>query len=149
MAHELLNQLLADIKESMKAREAEKLTALRSLHAQIKDAGTNAGREENDELVTGVVAKALKQRQDAAEQFRAGKRPELAEKEEREAGWIRKYQLQQFGEVEIEQIVRAAITETGASGKGDMGKVMKAAMPKLKGRADGKLVNQIVARLLG
>lgn len=149
MSSKLLDDLLADIKGAMKNREGDKLTALRTLHAQIKDATTNAGREESDGEVAVIVAKAIKQRLDAAEQFKQGARQDLVDKELMEAELFKKYQPQQLGQSEIEELVRKAIAETGALGKKEMGKVMAVLMPQVKGRADGKLVNQVVQALLG
>jgi uncharacterized protein len=145
----LLDALQADIKDAMKARDQDKLTALRTLHAQIKDATVNAGREAADADVAAVVAKAIKQRQDAAQQFQDAGRSDLADKERREIELFRKYQPQQLDAAAIEALVRACIAATGASGKKDMGKVMQALMPQVKGCADGKLVNQIVQAQLG
>ena len=149
MSSKLLDDLLADIKSAMKNRENEKLTALRTLHAQIKDATTNAGKEVSDGEVAVIVAKAIKQRLDAAEQYKQGARQDLVDRELAEAELFKKYQPQQLGQAEIEELVRKAIAETGAAGKKEMGKVMAVLMPQVKGRADGKLVNQIVQGLLG
>ncbi len=149
MSSKLLDDLLADIKSAMKNRENEKLTALRTLHAQIKDATTNAGKEATDGEVAVIVAKAIKQRLDAAEQYKQGARQDLVDRELAEAELFKKYQPQQLGQAEIEELVRKAIAETGAAGKKEMGKVMAVLMPQVKGRADGKLVNQIVQGLLG
>jgi hypothetical protein len=148
MSSQLLDTLLADIKEAMKAREMEKVTALRGLHAQIKDAGTNAGKEEDDELVASVIARAIKQRHQSIEQYREAGREDLAEVEQQEIDWIKVYQPEQMDEAEIEAIVSKAIADTGAEGKQDMGKVMGAVMPQVKGKADGKLVNAVVQKLL-
>lgn len=149
MSSKLLDDLLADIKSAMKNRENEKLTALRTLHAQIKDATTNAGKEATDGEVAVIVAKAIKQRLDAAEQYKQGARQDLVDRELAEAELFKKYQPQQLGQAEIEELVRKAIAETGAAGKKEMGKVMAVLMPQVKGRADGKLVNQVVQGLLG
>lgn len=149
MASALLDMLLADIKAAMKSQNADMLSTLRMLHAQVKDATTNAGKDPTDELVAVIVAKAIKQRQDSVEQFKAAGRVDLADKEQREIDWFRKYQPQQLDQAAIEAIVRAVIAETGAAGKKDLGKVMQALMPKVKGRSDGKLVNQIVMAQLG
>jgi uncharacterized protein len=148
MSSKLLDDLLADIKGAMKNRESDKLTALRTLHAQIKDATTNAGKEESDGEVAVIVAKAIKQRLDAAEQFKQGARQDLVDKELMEAELFKKYQPQQLAQAEIEELVRKAIAETGAVGRKEMGKVMAVLMPEVKGRADGKLVNQVVQALL-
>ena len=149
MSSKLMDDLLADIKAAMKNRENDRLTALRTLHAQIKDATVNLGKEVTDGDVATVVAKAIKQRLDAAEQFKQGARQDLADKEAMEAETFKKYQPRQLTQAEIEELVRNAIAETGAVGKKEMGKVMAVLMPQVKGRADGKLVNQIVQALLG
>jgi uncharacterized protein YqeY len=149
MSSKLLDDLLADIKGAMKNRENDKLTALRTLHAQIKDATVNLGKEATDGDVATVVAKAIKQRLDAAEQFKQGARQDLADKELMEAEVFKKYQPPQLTQVEIEELVQKAILETGAVGRKEMGKVMSVLMPQVKGRADGKLVNQIVQAQLG
>ena len=149
MPSKLLDTLLADIKDAMKARDMGTLTTLRSLHAQVKDATVNQGKEETDEAVATVVAKAIKQRKDSIEQFESGGRQDLADKEASELKQLAKYQPAQLSEAEIETLVSKVIEATAASGKQDMGNVMKDLMPKVKGKADGKLVNQIVMRLLG
>jgi len=95
-----------------------------------------------------VVAKAIKQRRDSVAQYRQGEREDLAGKEEREIELLSVYQPKQLEEAEIEDLVGKAIAECGAAGKQDMGKVMKILMPQVKGRADGKQVNQVVQRLL-
>lgn len=150
MASELRNKLLADIKSAMKAREKEKLLALRTLNAEIKNLAIERRKEELDDSdVASVVAKAIKQRQDSIEQFKAAGREDLAAKEQAQIDLYKDYQPQQLDTAEIEKIVSTAIEETQAEGKKDMGKVMKVVMPQVRGRADGKVVNQIVAGKLG
>ena len=149
MASSIHDGLQADIKEAMKARDADRVTALRTLMAQIKDATVNAGKDVADAEVATVISKAIKQRQDSVEQFRAGGREDLATKEQAEIDLFRKYLPKQLGEAEIEDLARKAIAESGAAGKADLGKVMKVLMPQVKGKADGKLVNIVVGRLLG
>ena len=148
MASKLLETLQADIKTAMKDRDQGKLVALRTLHAQIKDATVNAGKEATDAEIAVVVAKALKQRQDSVEQFKQGGRADLVEKETKEIEAIRKYQPQQLTPAEIEDLAKTCIAEAGAASKKDMGKVMGLLMPQVKGRADGKLINQVVSGLL-
>ena len=148
MTSPLYDALLADIKTAMKARDTEALTTLRTMNAQIKDATINQGKEIADTVVATVLAKAIKQRLESAEQFRAGARQDLADIEEKEIALLRKYQPQQLSESEIEALVRTCASETGAASKKDMGKLMGALMPQVKGKADGKLVNQIVMRVL-
>ena len=148
MSSPMLDMLLADIKNAMKSRDMETVGALRVLHAQVKDATTNAGKEPTDGDVAAIVAKALKQRAESVEQFRAAGRVDLADKEQREMELFRKYQPQQLDRAEIENLVRKAVSETGAQGKKDMGKVMQALMPLVKGRSDGKLVSELVQAAL-
>jgi len=148
MASELMDQLLADIKTAMKAQEPETVVALRTLNAAIKDQTVNVGVEVTDEAVAAVVSKAIKQRTDAIEQFKAAGRQDLADKEQAQIDLYRKYQPKQLDRAEIEVLVRQCIAESGAANKKEMGKVMKLLLPKVKGCADGKLVNQVVLSLL-
>lgn len=148
MASPLLDTLMADIKQAMKDRNQEKLTALRTLHAQVKDATVNQGKEPTDDDVLTILNRAIKQRQDSVEQFRKGGRDDLAVKEEQEIAHYRQYQPAQLDAAALEAVVRQAIADSGATGKADIGKVMKILMPLVKGRADGKLVNQLVGSLL-
>ena len=148
MAVEFLEKLLADIKTAMKERDNDTLVTLRTLHAAIKDATTNAGKEPTDDAVAAVVAKSLKQLGDSFEQFKNAGRADLATKAEREIAICRKYQPQQLDAAQIEALVKDAVAETGATTKKDMGKVMQAVMAKAKDRADGKTVSGIAGRLL-
>ncbi|MCB9496435.1 MAG: GatB/YqeY domain-containing protein [Fibrobacteria bacterium] len=142
-------KLQEDIKEAMKARDQEKLLALRTLSSDIKKIAIDAGRRDpSDEDVLAAVARAIKQREDSAEQFRSAGREELAERESAQVSWIRAYQPEQMSEGEVRSIVEAVIAETGAASRKDMGKVMGALMPRVKGKADGKLVQQVVNSLL-
>jgi uncharacterized protein YqeY len=142
------DMLLADIKTAMKARDKDTLVALRSLSGEIKNVEINERREVTEADVTAVVMKAIKQRQDALEQFRKGGREDLAVVEEAQIELFKKYQPRQLDEAEVEALVRECIAESGAEGKRDMGKVMQSLMPKVNGKADGKLVSSIVGRLL-
>ena len=140
--------LINDIKTAMKAGEKDRLQTLRSLHAQIKDATVNAGKDMTDDAVIAVIAKQIKQRADALAQFRAANREDLAVIEEAEIDILRAYQPAQLSEAEIEAFVVEAIQVTGATTKKEMGKVMAALMPKVKGKADGSIVNRIVGSKL-
>ena len=149
MPSSILDALLADIKVAMKAQEKDRLLALRTLHSEIKNLELIEQKELNDANVAGVVAKAIKQRMESIEQFKAANRNDLVEMEQAQADIYKKYLPAQLTKEEIEAIVAAAIAEAGAQGKQDLGKVMKIVMPQVKGRADGKLVNEIVAQKLG
>jgi len=148
MGAELLERLLADIKTAMKERDNDALVPLRTLHAAVKDATTNAGVEPTDEAVAAVVTKQIKQLADSAAQFANAGRKDLAGKAEQELGLYRKYQPQQLDQAAVEALVREAIAETGAAAKKEMGKVIQAVLAKAQGRTDGRTVSQIVGRLL-
>lgn len=148
MASKLADQLNDDIKTAMKAKESEAVMALRMLLAAVKDQTVNAGKEVTDDVVVEVVTKAIKQRKDAIEQFAAAGRADLVAKEEAQIVLYERYQPPQLDKEELTALVQAAITESGAQSKREIGKVMQVLMPQVKGRADGKLVNQVVQALL-
>jgi ribosomal protein S21 len=142
-------KLQEDVKDAMKAREQEKLLALRTLSSDIKKISIDAGRREpSDEDVLAAVGRALKQREDSADQFLKANRPELASVEQAQIAWIKAYQPEQLSEDEIRAIVAGVVAEVGATSKKDLGKVMGALMPKVKGKADGKLVQAAVQAAL-
>ena len=144
----LSDQVRADLTESMKARSAERTSVLRMLQAAIKNEQINAGRELSDEEAMTVIRKAVKQRQDSIEQYTKGNRPDLAAKEASELEILKTYMPPELGDDELEAGVREIIASTGAQSKKDMGKVMKEATARYKGRADGKKIQEIVQRLL-
>lgn len=140
----LIDQVRADMTGAMKARERERAGALRLVLSELQKAAKEGG---TDELA--VLRRERKRRLEAAAQFRDGGRPELASQEEAEARMIEQYLPADLGEDELEAIVAAAIAETQARSPKDMGAVMKAAMPKVGGRADGKRVSARVREALG
>lgn len=145
----LKEQIQADIIAAMRAKEIIKLDALRGLkNAVMQWEVADTKKEAQDTDVTTIIQKEVKKRKDAADQFRQGNRPELAEKEETEAKVLAAYLPAQMSEQEIRIIVQKTITESGAKSKKEMGMVMKLLMPQVKGKADGGLVNKIVNELL-
>lgn len=144
----LTDQIRADLTESMKARTAERTSVLRMLQTSIKNEQINIGRELSDEEAMAVIRKAVKQRQDSIEQFTSGNRPELAAKEASEMEMLRTYLPPELSEAELEAGLREIVASTGAQSKKDMGKVMKEATARFKGRADGKKIQELVAKLL-
>jgi uncharacterized protein YqeY len=144
MASALLDRLNADIIEAMKARQSERLLALRTLLAEIKRVAIDTRKETDDSDVATVVSKAIKQRIDSEQQFEAAGRVDLVANERFQRELYAGYLPQQLSSEQIAQLVDEAIVESGASSKKDMGLVMKVLMPKVKGKADGKIVNQIV-----
>jgi uncharacterized protein len=145
----LTEQVRADLTESMKARDAEKTSTLRMLQSSFKYAQIESGQELADDEALAVIRKAVKQRQDSIEQYTKGNRPELAEKERREMEILKAYMPPELTDEEIEAGVREIIASTGAQSKKDMGKVMKEATARFKGRVEGKKISDTVARLLG
>src|SRR5436305_657610 len=144
----LSDQVRADLTESMKARSAERTSVLRMLQAAIKNEQINVQHELADEEVMSVIRKAVKQRQDLIEQYTKGNRPDLASKEASELEILKTYLPPELSDEEIESGVREIIASTGAQSKKEMGKVMKEATARYKGRADGKKIQEIVSRLL-
>jgi len=145
----LQDEITAAVKDAMRKKEKLRLGVLRMLTAEIKNRRIENQRELEDEDILLVITRMVKQRTDSAEQFAQGNREELAEKERAEIAILKTYLPEALDDAELERLVQEAITETQAESKKDMGKVMKAVMPKIAGRADGKTVNQMVARLLG
>lgn len=135
------------MKAAMKEGDATKRDTLRMLDSMIKNTEIEKLKKEeglNDEEVQAVIARAVKQRRDSAEQYKTGGRDDLAGKEEKEIEILSVYMPAQLSEDKVREIVATIIAETGASSKADMGKVMGAAMGKLKGQADGNVVRKIV-----
>ncbi|MCH8558107.1 MAG: GatB/YqeY domain-containing protein [Balneolia bacterium] len=149
----LYDKILADLKDSMKAREERRTLVLRSLKSAMleKEITQRKGGERSeitDEIAVEVITKSAKQRRDSIEQYRGANREDLAEVEEAELKIIEEYLPKQLEKAEIEAIVDGAITKTGAASMADMGKVMGVVMPQVKGKADGKLVNAVVKERL-
>ncbi len=144
----LTEQVRADLTESMKARTGERTSTLRLLQAAIKNEQINVRHELSDEEAMAVIRKGIKQRQDSVEQYTKGNRPELAAKEQAEMEILKTYMPPELSDAELESGLRDIITSTGAQSKKDLGKVMKEATARYKGRAEGKKIQEIVARLL-
>lgn len=141
-------QIRADLTSAMKARDAERTSNLRMLQAAVKNEQINLGHELTDEEVLSVIRKAVKQRQESVEQYMKGNRPELAAKEAAEMAMLKEYLPPELSDEELEAAVREIVAATGAQSKKDMGKVMKEATARFKGRADGRKIQEIVSRLL-
>jgi len=139
-----------DITGAMKAKDAPRLSALRMLKAAVMNKGVEKGRDLDDAEVLLVVASLVKQRRDSIEQFEKAGRTDLVDKETAEIAVLEKYLPPAASADDIDAAVAAAIAETGAASVKDMGKVMKAVMPKLAGKhADGRTINEAVRRKLG
>lgn len=140
----LKDQITADMKTYMREKETVALGAVRMVRAEIKNAEIDGKTELDDSAVQKVIATAIKKRKDAADQFTKADRPELAEKELAEVEVLSKYMPQQMSEEEVRTIVAEACEGVDTSDKKMFGKVMQAVMAKSQGRADGKIVNQLV-----
>jgi len=144
----LIQRIAEDMKTAMKAGEKERLSAIRMLRSAIKDKQIELGHEPSEDELLALIAKLLKQRNDAARQYAEAGRNDLEAKEEREAELYRAYLPEPLSEEEVANILQAAMDETGASSIRDMGRVMAAIRPKVQGRADmGKLSAMVKARL--
>lgn len=140
-----------DLKEAMLAKDAERLSVIRMLKSaiqyhEIQKGG--AGYEATDEDVMEVVGREIKKRRESIEMYKTGNRPELAEKEQRELTILQTYLPEQLSEDTVRTFVKEAVEQTGATTVADMGKVMAALMPKVKGKADGNLVSTLVREQL-
>ena len=146
----LRDKINGDIATAMKAKDAARLSALRMMKAAITNKGVEKGHDLEDAEVLQVLASLVKQRRDSIEQFSKAGRTDLVNKETAEIGVLEEYLPPAASADEIDAAVAAAIAETAATSPKDMGKVMKAVMPKLAGKhADGKTVNEAVRRKLG
>jgi uncharacterized protein YqeY len=139
----LAEQVRSDMTTAMKAGEKVRVGALRLVLSELQKAAKEGSADE-----LAVLRRERKRRLDAAEQFRDGGRPELAEQEESEAKLIESYLPSELGDAELQQLVATAIAETNASSPKDMGAVMKVVMAKADGRADGKRVSAQVREAL-
>lgn len=144
----LEERITNDMKEAMKKKDALRLSCLRMIIADIKNAVIAKQKDLKDDDIIDILQRQIKQHKDSIESFKKGDRQEMADKEQKELLIIQSYLPQQLGEDEIRNIITDSIAQTGAQGAKDMGKVMAAVMPKIKGRADGKIVNKIVLELL-
>ncbi len=146
----LTDKVNADITAAMKAKDSPRLSALRMMKAAMMNKGVEKGRDLEDAEVLQVVSSLVKQRRDSIEQFSKAGRTDLVEKETAEIAVLETYLPPAATAEEIDAAVAAAITETGAASAKDIGKVMKAVMPKLAGKnADGRTINESVRRKLG
>jgi len=144
----LSQRIESAMRDAMRARDERRTQTLRMAMAAAHNQRIARGRELTDEEVVDVVVRQVKQRRESIELYRAGGREDRAAEEEAEAAILAEFLPQQLSEDEVESLVRAAVAETGASGPGDLGRVMGRVSPQTKGRADGRLVSDIARRVL-
>ena len=145
----LLDRLNNDMKQAMKNKEKDKLSVIRMLKASIQNEALKLRKDTlTDEEDLTVLSRELKQRKDSLQEFSNAGRDDLVEKVQSEIKYVEVYMPQQLTEEEVTDIVKDTIASVGATSKADMGKVMGALMPKVKGKADGALVNKLVQQHL-
>jgi uncharacterized protein len=144
----LKERLNEDMKTAMKAREELKLLVIRTLKSEVKKVEIDSKKDLDDTGVIEVIARAIKQREDAAAGFEKGGRPEQADKERQEIAFLQAYLPEQLSETDLGALVDETIKEASATTAKDFGKVMKILMPKTKGRADGAKVQALVKERL-
>jgi uncharacterized protein YqeY len=144
----LKQRIEQDMRLAQKSGDRLRLSLTRLLKSDIRYKEIEKGKELSDEEVLEVISSSAKKHRDSIEQFKKGGREDLSKKEEEELNLILGYMPAQFNSEELERLVEESMTEVGAEGEKDIGKVMKALMPKVKGRADGKMVNLLVSSKL-
>jgi uncharacterized protein len=144
----LADQLSQDLKQAMKDKDKVWLSVVRMVRAAVKNKEIETGTPLTDDEILSVVQKELKQRQDSLQAFESAGRSDLIEAVKSEIDILHEYMPAQLSDQELVQVVRDTIAEVGATSKGDMGRVMSALMPKVRGRADGKRVQTTVQSLL-
>ncbi|MDO7488100.1 GatB/YqeY domain-containing protein [Peribacillus sp. NPDC096448] len=144
----LLERLNNDMKQAMKNKEKDKLSVIRMLKASIQNEAMKQRQDLTDDEELTVLSRELKQRKDSLQEFENAGRSDLVDKVRTELVYVEAYMPQQLSEEDISKIVKQTILEVNATSKADMGRVMGALMPKVKGKADGSLVNKLVQQHL-
>jgi uncharacterized protein YqeY len=146
----LFDKITADIKAAMLAKNVIKLEAIRGIKKEFLEAKTAKGSdgELSDEMAIKILSKMVKQRRESAEIYINQNRPELAEREVEEAKYISEYLPKQLDEAELTSIIKEIITQVGATTPQEMGKVMAVASKQLAGKAEGRLISEVVKKLL-
>jgi uncharacterized protein len=144
----LAEKLLDDMKSAMKARDELKVSTLRLARSAIGNAEIEKGRDLTDEEILETLERESKRRREAIDSYEKGGRQDLVDKETKELAILSEYLPKQFDEAEVEKVVREVAAELGAVSAKDKGRMMSAVMPRFRGRADGRVVTQIVDRVL-
>jgi len=144
----LKTRIAEAVKDAMRARDRERLGALRLIQSEIKQFEVDERREPDDAVILAILNRMLKQRRDSIEQYRKGQREDLATREEAEVAIIREYMPEPLGADAVAALIEAAVREAGAAGPKDMGQVMAILKPRLSGRADMAEVSRVVREVL-
>ncbi|MBN1627284.1 MAG: GatB/YqeY domain-containing protein [Deltaproteobacteria bacterium] len=145
----LEEQINEDMKNAMKSKDESRLSCIRFLKAAIKNRQVEKRDKLDDDEICSIISSLIRRATDSVKEFRQGGREDLAAKEEKEIEIMSRYLPKQLSTEEIEAILSETVSELSARGPKDLGKVMKAAMVKMAGRAQGREVNEIAKRLLG
>ncbi|MCL1630419.1 GatB/YqeY domain-containing protein [Sporolactobacillus sp. CPB3-1] len=140
----LVDRLTTDMKQAMKARAKERLSVIRMIRTSLQNESIKLGKPLSDDESLAILSRELKQRKDSLQEFKNAGRQDLVDEVTNEIAIVQSYMPEQLSEEKVASIIDETISEVGATGKTDIGRVMKAVMPKVKGRADGSLVNKIV-----
>ncbi|MET1247575.1 MULTISPECIES: GatB/YqeY domain-containing protein [Sporolactobacillus] len=140
----LVDRLTTDMKQAMKAREKARLSVIRMIKTSLQNESIKLGQPLSDDEALAVLTRELKQRKDSLQEFKNAGRQDLVEEVTNEIAIVQSYMPEQLSEEKVTAIIDETISEVGAASKADIGKVMKAVMPKVKGRADGSMINKIV-----
>jgi uncharacterized protein YqeY len=140
----LKDRLQSELKEALKAKDKVKLETVRAIINAVKNQEINSKAELDDSAIEKIISTLVKQHKDSIEQFKKGNRDDLVKKEEQELKILISFLPEQLSEEDIKKVVKETIAQLGDVSQKDLGRVMKAVMPKLQNRADGKLVNKIV-----
>jgi hypothetical protein len=144
----LYEEIIANFTKAMKEQDKLTLSVLRGLKTAVKNKQVELRQEPSEDQIRGVISSEIKKRKEAIEKYNEGSRPDLAEKEKSEMDILTSYLPPQLSTEEIKEILTQVIQEISANGPKDLGMVMKTAMPKLTGRADGREVNRLARELL-
>lgn len=144
----LKDKLFDDLKQALRQGDETRKAAIRMVRAAVTNAEIDKQRELNDQEVQALISKEIKQRQEAIELYKQGKRQDLVDEEAAQIQALVGYLPQQMTQADIEATARQVIAELGATGPAQMGQVMRVLVDQLKGKADGKLINQVVKNLL-
>ncbi|MGA8943116.1 MAG: GatB/YqeY domain-containing protein [Thermoactinomyces sp.] len=145
----LIKRLDQDMKLALKNKDKIRLSTIRMLKSAIKKEEIDKKHSLNDDEVIAVIMREVKQRKDSIAQYEKAGRDDLADKEKAEVEVLSAYLPEPLSDEELKDLVKQVIQEVGATSKADMGKVMGAVIPRVKGRADGRKVNRIVQEMLG
>ena len=143
------DKLLSDMKDAMKARDKVRLGVIRGIKAQVMNAKVADGNHDlNEDQINDIIMKEIKQQKESLEEFQKADRQDLVEEQQAKLKIAEEYAPKQLSEAEVEKVVQETISQIGAESMADFGKVMGAIMPKVKGQADGSIINKLVKQQL-